>query len=87
MSDKDCGGAAFPSSPAIGPNGIYRPVDIGCEGMTLRDYAAFKAMQGDLASQDEAEGHWANDSKSGFIEARARLYYAFADAMLKVRKE
>lgn len=39
------GGPAFPSSPVIDGNGEkLRPADIGCEGMTLRDYFAAKTL-------------------------------------------
>jgi len=64
---------AFPSSPTVGANGdLMRPVDIGCEGMSLRDYFAAKAMQVILP-----------DSESR--ESCAGRAYAMADAMLAER--
>ena len=87
------GGPAFPASPTYGPNGdLYRPADIGCEGMTLRDWFAGQALSGSLASQT-AESHWAfqalpngigNDT--GALTGIARLSYDLADAMIAARK-
>lgn len=48
-------------------------------GMTLRDYFAAKAMQGELASQNN-EREW-ND-----MYKLARYSYDIADAMLQARK-
>ena len=47
-------------------------------GMTLRDYFAAKAMQGELASQSP-ENEYTN------LDALAVLAYRVADAMLKAR--
>ena len=54
------------------------PIDWGdySKGMTLRDYFAAKALQGFISRGDKYD--------SEFDAARA---YAFADAMLKARKE
>ena len=52
-------------------------------GMTLRDYFAAKIAQGDAAA---GEG-WPTSTQQDVIEKRARCYYRFADAMLKVRGE
>lgn len=39
MSAHDDGGPAFPSAPTVGPSGdLYRPADIGCPGLSIRDY-------------------------------------------------
>ena len=48
-------------------------------GMTLRDYFAAKAMQGELASQNN-EREW-ND-----MYKLARYSYDIADAMIEARK-
>jgi len=73
----ETGGQAFPT-PATDWN-MYH------EGMTLRDYFAGQAMQGDWASQDEATGVFGNnDSEDGLCE-RAKPYYRMADAMLHAR--
>ena len=80
MSDKT-GGPAFPG----GVNQTYTDREEGDPtqyGMTLLDYAAFKAMQGDLAN-----GECGINSSDEALIARARLYYRMADAMLKVRDE
>lgn len=70
---KDTGGPAFPCHPGI-ENPIY-------DGMTLRDYAAIKAMQGILASNTEHEHEDAH-----IFDAIAEASYKQADAMLKARK-
>jgi hypothetical protein len=51
------------------------------KGMTLRDYAAIKAMQGILASNTEHEHEDAH-----IFDAIAEASYKQADAMLKARK-
>lgn len=47
--------------------------------LTLRDYFAAKAMQGELASQDPTEAY-------NNFDALAVLAYRVADAMLKARE-
>ncbi|OHT23132.1 hypothetical protein A3Q29_06790 [Providencia stuartii] len=76
MTDKT-GGAAFPV-PATELHGTDT-------GMSLRDYLAAKAMQGDLASQSVSLGHFANDASEESLVNRANFYYRMADAMLKAR--
>ncbi|HIH4316752.1 hypothetical protein [Morganella morganii] len=56
-------------------------------GMSLRDYFAAKAMQGDLASQDENTGYYENSTPDEFLTARAEFYYRMADAMLRAREK
>ena len=73
MSNTNTGGPAFPCHPGI-ENPIY-------DGMTLRDYAAIKAMQGILASNTEHEHEDAH-----IFDAIAEASYKQADAMLKARK-
>jgi hypothetical protein len=51
------------------------------KGMTLRDYAAIKAMQGILASNTEHEHEDAH-----IFDAIAEASYKQADAMLKRRQ-
>ena len=46
------------------------------KGMTLRDYAAIKAMQGDLVSGVHPDN----------FDATAKRAYKMADAMLKARQ-
>ena len=48
-------------------------------GMTLRDYFAAKAMQGELACQNP-EYQWV------IIEGLAKRAYSIADAMIEARK-
>lgn len=78
MTDKT-GGAAFPASGR--PDMQF----VAQEGMTLRDYLAAKAMQGDLASQSVSLGHFSNDASDESLVNKANFYYRMADAMLKAR--
>ena len=70
MSKENNGGTAYPTQ--------------GCEGLTVRDYFAAKAMQGWLAGYPAGSDHPAR-SEEGFIVAE--LSYLMADAMLKAREE
>ncbi|MEQ5304908.1 hypothetical protein ABN238_12015 [Providencia rettgeri] len=78
MPDK-AGGAAFPASGH--PNMQF----VAQEGMSLRDYLAAKAMQGDLASQSVGLGSFDNDAPDEALVNRAKFHYRMADAMLKAR--
>ena len=68
-SNKDDGGPAFPAKDWQA-KGNHHP------GMSLRNYIAIEAMQGDWASTSEE-----------YLLNRARLCYRIADAMIKVSKE
>jgi hypothetical protein len=68
----ETGGPAFPTHPE---GALIH------DGMTLRDYAAIKAMQGILASNTEHEHEDAH-----IFDAIAEASYKQADAMLKARK-
>lgn len=59
--------------------------DVRSEGMTLRDYFAAKAMQGDWASQSEDYNlaRYTDDA----LDKQAKIYYRMADAMLRARKK
>ena len=65
MSQKETGGPAFPNTG--NSSWSMQP----CEGMTLRDYFAAKAMQALV--------------KNDYFDTTARLSYQIADAMLKAR--
>jgi hypothetical protein len=67
---KDTGGPAFPTDHNKNV----------AEGMTLRDYFAAKAMQGDWATGSAGAGG------DGFV-SDARRYYKMADAMLAERNK
>jgi hypothetical protein len=73
------GGSAFPSPPSQHSNGFYSTG----EGMTLRDYFASAALQGNLASQSIDVGYY--DGLDGWNKAAKDAYKA-ADAMLKARE-
>lgn len=83
---KDNGGAAFPRTGEADVIKTY-PHEVHQTGMSLRDYFAAKAMQGELAAQDVR-----NDGKgTGVLTSKdmsdfAIRCYAIADAMLKVSK-
>lgn len=76
MTDKT-GGAAFPV-PATELHGTDT-------GMTLRDYLAAKAMQGDWAAERMDSGYWSQDDIDVIFKDKAETYYRMADAMLKAR--
>ena len=87
------GGPAFPIP--LNPGQTYT-AHATRDGMTLRDYFAAKALQGDAASGDgfltgpvEIKGHeaWAEKSWQDDIYSKAKLYYQMADAMLRARGE
>jgi hypothetical protein len=54
------------------------PLEYSTGGMTLREYAAVAAMQGQLAAQGPEVGEW---FESAFPEL-ARISVALADALL-----
>ena len=84
---KDTGGPAFPI-PLL-PGQSWQGM-APCDGMTLRDYFAAKAMQGELASMRVLEGGvcgLALDISDETLDRLTRHYYRIADAMLKAREK
>ena len=73
MNIQNDGGPAFPTPAGIQHN----------DGMTLRDYFAAAALQGNLASQSIDVGYY--DGKDSWNKAAKEAYQA-ADAMLKARE-
>lgn len=72
---KDTGGYAFPTNPTFYGH--------DCDGMTLRDYIAIKAMQAIITgSMADGTKFANNDSERVSIVA-----FFVADAMLKARGE
>lgn len=65
MSEQTDGGPAF-------------PILQECEGMSLRDYFAARAMQALISTPDYLRGNWSNGNV-------AQDSYALADAMLTER--
>lgn len=82
----DDGGPAFPqASPEMTLTG-QSVTDT--QGMSLRDYFAAKAMQGDLAAQDsEHVGVIGPSTSDESLLEMAKLYYRMADQMLIARKQ
>ena len=73
------GGPAFARPYSRDPQHYQDPESYPSqEGMTLRDYFAAKALQGELAAQGGGES-WADK------DALARRCFAIADAMIKAR--
>ncbi len=70
--NNETGGFAFPRDPAFS--------DGNCDGMTLRDYFAAKAMQGILAGTLNPDAVWSQYEV-------AETAYNMADAMLKARRD
>lgn len=92
MSDTNTGGPAFPGLNAeytgISSDGQERYEIQPSGGMTLRDYFAAKAMQGDIASMVDPNGERCGiqiDLPDENLVRLATLYYRMADAMLKAR--
>ena len=71
MNSTNTGGPAFPV-PDIDGSAV-------CEGMTLRDYFAAKAMQGILSATLTPNTIWSQDDA-------AETAYNVADAMLEARE-
>ena len=87
MSNSKTGGPAFPIP--LAPGHAYTG-HAPCDGMTLRDYFAAKAMQGQFtitsADRDFLNPDFKRDSDCPTTAERiARISYAMADAMLKAR--
>ena len=81
----------LPDNPPAFPCKIKDPESLTTlqfPGMSLRDYLAAKAMQGDWAAQDGQDNGLFTDTmnEEGFLSC-ARRYYRMADAMLAVRDE
>lgn len=76
MSAQNDGGPAFPSHGSMG--------DVVCEGMTLRDYFAAKALSSYVGS---SFGSTAEDDEMFSLELvnAASLAYRLADAMMAAR--
>ena len=83
MSDTNTGGPAFPYEERNGEGAPYKDHF----GMTLRDYAAFKAMQVIYSANCEWEptGTPADEETLKLFDEVATDAYALADAMLKAR--
>lgn len=89
MTEQRDGGPAFPATThndncanAQDEFGSLLPPGgrLSYPGMSLRDYLAAKAMQGDLSSWPGDAGSWVNGR-----DELARRYYLVADAMLMAR--
>ena len=89
MTETNTGGPAFPGVEYKAPigGGSHMMTIVG--GMTLRDYFAAKAMQGDIASMVDPDGERCGiqmDLADENLERLGRLYYRMASAMLKARE-
>ncbi len=79
MSNIKDGGPAFPSG-LIDPSTPEDAVHSLHSGLSIRDYFAAKAMQGELACQNVNGGTWHD------INKLAVHAYQIADAMLRARE-
>lgn len=80
-TEQNNGGPAFPFVDSASP--LEHP------GMSLRDYFAAKAMQGDIASMVDPSGERCGipiDLPDENLKRLADMYYRMADAMLEARK-
>lgn len=72
----DDGGRAFPVSlPGYGDN--------GCDGMSMRQWFAGRALQGMLAHSRNGHGYRPRDPSECWHDAIAQEAYEIADAMLR----
>jgi hypothetical protein len=69
-------------APALPENSKLR----ASSEMTLRDWYAGLAMQGDWASQSPTAGEFVNENTVEHLKQRTALYYRAADAMLAQRE-
>ncbi len=72
----ETGGPAFPRDPAFS--------DGDCDGMTMRDYFAAKALAALLSRINEVSGDYVTNATP---DQAAESAYRYADAMLKARQE
>jgi len=80
----DDGGPAFPTLSHYDPfAGFQRPF---FAGMSLRDYLAGQALEGDWAAQSDFTGRYEQEFSCEDLGYRAQLFYRMADAMLKARE-
>lgn len=89
---KNTGGAAFPlatgwtETPPLLNGSKITMVKERDPGMTLRDYFAAKAMEGEFAAQDiRHDGRGTGIIQPHNMLACAIRYYEMADAMLEAR--
>ena len=75
MTQRNDGGPAYACAATLYPDGSVK--DCGSEGMSLRDYFAAKAMQGDIAACAE---------KRPDPTECAAWAYQMADCMLAARE-
>jgi len=78
--DKNTGGSAFPFNKVVPHEDGYERV-VPCDGLTIRDYFAAKALQGLLANPFVAERDTAFNTKD-----LAKWAHMLADEMLKARE-
>jgi hypothetical protein len=80
---KDTGGSAFPEVSYKKPDGHGAHIMTVSGGMSLRDYFAAKVMQGDAGAGEE----WGVNVSDEIINARVKLYWRIADAMIAERNK
>ena len=81
---KQDGGPAFPVDGwKVDLSGEFPPSPTKFPGMSLRQWYAGMAMQGDFAAQGGDVGEIINDTGDDWMEHRARLYLRMADALIR----
>lgn len=86
---KETGGPAFPCDCIVEQDekGRRHGFEISSAGMSIRDYFAGLAMQGDWAAQNQDMGWFDNAVSEEILYERAKVYYRMAEAMLLARGE
>jgi hypothetical protein len=88
MSIIDDGGPAFPQYVKDGYGVLRNISEYHVDtGITMLDYFAGKAMQGDWATQSRENGEILDQITDKWFEQRADLYYRAAKAMFKARSK
>lgn len=86
MDKIDNGGSAFPiDSYMLNPNATEKEIK-EAQGMTLRDYFAAAALQGEVGGEDFG-GEISLFRSAENAQLMARRAYRLADAMLAARRE
>lgn len=90
MSEQDeTGGPAFPQpmADAGGGSGLVTAFDLELSGMTMLDYFAAKAMQGELSAMVDSDAYGLPlNITDDMLDKLCNHWYRIGKSMLKARK-